>query len=62
MGRLRQAAEGGANLESAEQLLEHYGGPEEKRGLIERLKRHFTRDKKVADQTIERLASLSEEM
>ena len=39
MGRLRQAAESDANLESAEQLLEHYGDPEEKRELIERLTR-----------------------
>ena len=51
-----------ANLEWTKQLLKHCDSAEEKRELIERLKRHFTKEKKVADKTIERLALLNEEM
>ena len=49
-----------ANLQWTRQLLRHFDTDEEKRGLIERMKRYFTKEKKVAEQTIERLNSLGE--
>ncbi len=51
-----------ANLEWTRRLLQHFDTSEEKRGLVERMKRYFAKEKKVAQQTIERLESLSEEL
>ncbi len=47
-----------ANLEWAKTLLKHFDTTEEQRGLIQRLKRHFAKEKKIAEQTSERLDSL----
>jgi ferredoxin len=50
-----------ANLTWAKELLTHtyYAGDKEKqRQLIDRLKRFFTKNKKVAEKTIEQLESL----
>ena len=47
-----------ANLQWTRQLLRHFDTAEDKRGLIERMKRYFTKERKVAEQTIERLDSL----
>lgn len=47
-----------ANLAWAGQLLKHFKTPEEKTALVERLKRYFSKQKKVAEQTIQRLESL----
>jgi len=47
-----------ANLQWTHQLLRHFNTAEEKRGLIERMKRYFSKEKKVAQQTIERLDDL----
>ena len=44
-----------ANLQWTRQLLRHFDTDEEKHGLIERMKRYFAKEKKVAQQTIERL-------
>jgi len=54
----RIPAEIEANLRWTHDLLEHYETAEEKRGLIERMKRYFAKEKKVAEQTIEKLGSL----
>ena len=51
-----------ANLQWTRQLLRHFDSTEEKRGLIERMKRYFTKERKVADQTIARLDQLSQEL
>ena len=51
-----------ANLQWTRQLLRHFDSAEEKRGLIERMKRYFTKERKVADQTIARLDQLSQEL
>jgi len=51
-----------ANLQWTRQLLRHFDSAEKKRGLIERMKRYFTKERKVADQTIARLDQLSQEL
>jgi len=50
-----------ANVEWARQLLQHFQSPDEKRRLLERLKRYFAKEIKVAEQTIIRLESLGED-
>ena len=47
-----------ANLAWTRRLLEHFDTADEKDALIERMKRYFVKEKKVAEQTIERLESL----
>ena len=47
-----------ANLDWTRHLLEHFNTAEEKRELIERMKRYFTKERKVAEQTIEKLAAM----
>lgn len=49
-----------ANLTWAKGLLEHYSTTEEKEDLIERLKRFFEKERKVAVKTIEKLDSLKD--
>ena len=49
-----------ANLQWTRNLLQHYETRQEKQGLIDRMKRHFGKEIKVAEQTIERLDSLVE--
>ena len=51
-----------ANLAWTRRLLEHFDGSEEKRGLIERMQRYFAKERKVAEQTIERLESMGKEL
>ena len=48
-----------ANLQWTHQLLRHFNTAEEKQGLIERMKRYFAKEKKVAQQTIEHLDNLT---
>jgi len=47
-----------ANLDWTRRLLKHFDSVKEKRELIERMKRYFAKEKKVAEQTIEKLDSL----
>ena len=47
-----------ANIEWTKRLLSHFATREEKTGLIERMKGHFAKQKKVAEQTMQRLESL----
>jgi len=49
-----------ANLAWTRRLLHHFDTAEEKRGLIERMQRYFVKEKKVAEQTIERLQSMAQ--
>ena len=49
----------GANIEWTRDLLRHFDSPEEKRGLIDRMKRYFVKERKVAEQSIERLDHLA---
>lgn len=51
-----------ANIAWVNSLLRHFQNTEEKRGLVERMKRYFGKEKKVAEQTIERLQSLGEDL
>ena len=51
-----------ANMARTRTLLEHFNTPEDKRGLIERVKRYYIKEKKVAEQTMERLDQLNEEL
>jgi len=51
-----------ANLDWTQRLLEHFETAEEKAELIERMKRYFGKEKKVAEQTIERLESMRKEL
>jgi len=50
------------NLAWTMRLLEHFPSAEEKRGLIERMKRHFAKEKTVAEKTIERLDFVAKEL
>jgi ferredoxin len=50
-----------ANLDWTRRLLRQFDTPEEKKALIGRMKRYFQKEKKVAEQTIERLESMGEE-
>ncbi len=47
-----------ANLAWVKSLLEHYSTTEEREALIERLRRFFVKERKVAEQTIKRIDSL----
>ena len=47
-----------ANVEWTKELLRHFDSPEEKRGLVERMKRYFSKELKVAEQSIARLEQL----
>ena len=51
-----------ANLAWTRRLLSHFTTPEEKGALVERMKRYFAKQKKVAEQTIQRLDSLGEKL
>lgn len=48
-----------ANLAWTRRLLEHFDTAEEKRVLLDRLGRHFAKEKRIAEQTIERLSAIS---
>lgn len=50
------------NLEWARGLLGHYEDPEERQAFLERMKNYFGKERKVAEQTIERLDSLAREV
>jgi len=50
------------NLDWTRRLLAHFDTAREKRELIERMKRYFAKEKKVAEQTIERLQSMGREL
>ncbi len=47
-----------ANLEWARDLLRHYDTPDEQEAFIGRMKNFFGKERKVAEQTIERLDDL----
>ena len=51
-----------ANIAWTRRLLEHFDTTEEKRGLIERMKRYFMKGKRVAEETTQRLESIREEL
>ena len=51
-----------ANVEWTKELLRHFDSLEEKRGLVERMKRYFNKERKVAEQSIDRLEQLVEEL
>jgi len=51
-----------ANIEWTRELLRHFDTFEEKRGLVERMKRYFTKERKVAEQSIARLERMSKEL
>ncbi len=48
-----------ANLVWTRRLLEHFDTTEERRALVERMRRYFTKERKVAEQTMERLSSMA---
>ena len=50
-----------ANIEWITELMGNFESPEEKEGLIERMKRYFVKERKVAEQTIESLDGLAKE-
>ena len=51
-----------ANIEWTRGLLRHFESAEEKRGLIDRMKRYFVKERKVAEQSIERMDRLIAEI
>lgn len=48
-----------ANIQWVKRLLSHFDTDKEKKDLVERMARYFTKERKVAEQTLERLRSLS---
>lgn len=46
------------NLDWTRELLRHFETTEDQQGLVERMKRYFNKERKVADQTIERLEDM----
>ena len=50
------------NIDWTMRLLKHFETAKGKRELIERMKRYFVKEKKVAEQTIERLESMGKEL
>lgn len=50
-----------ANLDWTRRLLGHFETAEDKRGLVGRMERFFGKEKKVAEQTMQRLATMREE-
>ncbi|MBN2563759.1 MAG: 4Fe-4S binding protein [Phycisphaerae bacterium] len=51
-----------ANLVWTRDMLRHFDTLEERRGLVERMRRYFVKQRKVAEQTIEKLATLEREL
>jgi Fe-S-cluster-containing hydrogenase component 2 len=47
-----------ANLDWTRRLLQHFDTADEKRALVKRMTRYFTKEKTVAEQTLERLSAL----
>ena len=47
-----------ANVAKTEQLLRHYDTPSSRVAFLERMARYFTKERKVAEQTIERIQAL----
>jgi len=47
-----------ANVEKTRKLLEHFHTPDDRRALLERMVRYFTKERKVAEQSIEELKKL----
>ena len=51
-----------ANLEKTHRLLRHFNTPEEREAFLTRMLRHFDKQIKVAEQTIEKLKTLKGEL
>lgn len=49
------------NLEKTGQLLRHFGTPSEQQAFIERMIRYFTKQRTVAERTIEKLNAVKED-
>jgi len=48
------------NLKKTKKLMENFNTKEEKKAFLERMKRHFNKEIKVAEKSIERIESLME--
>ena len=51
-----------ANIFKTRSLLKYFNTPEEREAFIDRMIRHFNKQTKVAEQTIEQLKTLKEEL
>lgn len=51
-----------ANIEWTKDLLRHFESLDERRGLIDRMKRYFVKERKVAEESIARLDQLLGEL
>jgi len=47
-----------ANVSKTRKLLEHFDTPDDRRALLERMVRYFTKERKVAEQSIEQVKKL----
>jgi len=47
-----------ANVEKTLELLENFDGEEERKAFLERMIRHFDREKTIAEKTIERIREI----
>jgi len=48
-----------ANLQWTRNLMDNFESAEERAGVLDRVRRHFNKEKKVVEQTLERLGELS---
>lgn len=51
-----------ANMAWTRDLLKHYESAEERRGFIGRMKKHFKKEKKIAEQSLQKLDILENEI
>jgi len=48
------------NLEKTKNLMKNFESEEEKKAFLERMKKHFNKEKKVAEKTIEKIENIIE--
>ena len=51
-----------ANVAKTRKLLEHFDTPADQRALLERMVRYFTKERKVAEQSLEEIRKLMSDM
>jgi ferredoxin len=50
-----------SNIDWVKGLMTHYKTPEDQQGFLDRMTRHFTKEMKIAEQTLKRLGSMQSE-
>lgn len=50
------------NMEKTRELMENFGSDEEKKAFLERMIRHYSKERKVAEKSIEKIKHLQDQM